>query len=56
MITLIIVHEFGHFYVARFFKTYIECFSLCFSKKIFQYHDKYGTRYIIRLSSLGEIC
>ncbi|QJC33302.1 RIP metalloprotease RseP [Enterobacteriaceae endosymbiont of Donacia clavipes] len=51
--SLIIVHECGHFYTARFFNTYIECFSLGFGKKIFEYRDKYGTNYILRLIPLG---
>ncbi|WP_168821040.1 RIP metalloprotease RseP [Enterobacteriaceae endosymbiont of Donacia sparganii] len=51
--SLIIVHEYGHFYIARIFNTYVECFSLGFGKKIFQYRDKYGTNYILRLIPLG---
>ncbi|QJC32088.1 RIP metalloprotease RseP [Enterobacteriaceae endosymbiont of Donacia versicolorea] len=51
--SLIIVHECGHFYTARFFNIYVECFSLGFGKKIFEYNDKYGTNYIIRLIPLG---
>ncbi|WP_168867127.1 RIP metalloprotease RseP [Enterobacteriaceae endosymbiont of Plateumaris sericea] len=51
--TLIIVHEFGHFYIARYFNIYIECFSIGFGKKILQYCDKYGTNFVIRLIPLG---
>ncbi|QJC28638.1 RIP metalloprotease RseP [Enterobacteriaceae endosymbiont of Plateumaris consimilis] len=51
--TLIMVHEFGHFYVARYFNIYIECFSIGFGKKILQYRDKYGTSFVIRLIPLG---
>ncbi|WP_169785948.1 RIP metalloprotease RseP [Enterobacteriaceae endosymbiont of Donacia crassipes] len=51
--SLIIIHEYGHFFIARFFNTYVECFSLGFGKKIFQYRDKYGTNYIIRLLPFG---
>ncbi|WP_168893480.1 RIP metalloprotease RseP [Enterobacteriaceae endosymbiont of Donacia simplex] len=51
--SLIIVHEYGHFYIARLFNIYIECFSLGFGKKIFQYRDKYGTNYILRLIPFG---
>ncbi|WP_169767662.1 RIP metalloprotease RseP [Enterobacteriaceae endosymbiont of Donacia proxima] len=51
--SLIIIHEYGHFFIARFFNTYVECFSLGFGKKIFQYRDRYGTNYIIRLLPFG---
>ncbi|WP_168892637.1 RIP metalloprotease RseP [Enterobacteriaceae endosymbiont of Plateumaris pusilla] len=51
--TLIMVHEFGHFYVARCFNIYIECFSIGFGNKILQYCDKYGTNFVIRLIPLG---
>ncbi|WP_168894308.1 RIP metalloprotease RseP [Enterobacteriaceae endosymbiont of Donacia cinerea] len=51
--SLVIVHEYGHFYIARLFNIYIECFSLGFGKKIFQYRDKYGTNYILRLIPFG---
>ncbi|QJC37749.1 RIP metalloprotease RseP [Enterobacteriaceae endosymbiont of Donacia bicoloricornis] len=51
--SLIIIHEYGHFYIARLFNIYIECFSIGFGKKIFQYRDKYGTNYVLRLIPLG---
>ncbi|QJC36109.1 RIP metalloprotease RseP [Enterobacteriaceae endosymbiont of Donacia cincticornis] len=51
--SLIIIHEYGHFFIARCFNIYVECFSLGFGKKIFQYRDKYGTNYIIRLLPFG---
>ncbi|QJC38149.1 RIP metalloprotease RseP [Enterobacteriaceae endosymbiont of Donacia marginata] len=51
--SLIIIHEYGHFYIARSFNIYIECFSVGFGKKIFQYRDKYGTNYVLRLIPLG---
>ncbi|QJC29080.1 RIP metalloprotease RseP [Enterobacteriaceae endosymbiont of Plateumaris rustica] len=51
--TLIMVHEFGHFYVARYFNVYVECFSIGFGKRILQYRNKYGTNFVIRLIPLG---
>ncbi|QJC31664.1 RIP metalloprotease RseP [Enterobacteriaceae endosymbiont of Donacia tomentosa] len=51
--SLIIVHECGHFYMARLFRTYIKCFSIGFGKKILNYHDKYGTNYVVRVIPLG---
>ncbi|WP_168919260.1 RIP metalloprotease RseP [Enterobacteriaceae endosymbiont of Donacia thalassina] len=51
--SLVIIHEYGHFYIARLFNIYVECFSLGFGKKIFQYRDKYGTNYILRLVPFG---
>ncbi|WP_208753713.1 RIP metalloprotease RseP [Enterobacteriaceae endosymbiont of Donacia fulgens] len=51
--SLVIIHEYGHFYIARLFNIYIECFSIGFGKKIFQYRDKYGTNYVLRLIPLG---
>ncbi|QJC31254.1 RIP metalloprotease RseP [Enterobacteriaceae endosymbiont of Macroplea mutica] len=50
---LIIIHEYGHFYMARYFNLYIPCFSLGFGPKITEFTDKYGTKYIIRLFLLG---
>ncbi|QJC30840.1 RIP metalloprotease RseP [Enterobacteriaceae endosymbiont of Macroplea appendiculata] len=50
---LIIIHEYGHFYIARYFNVCITCFSLGFGPKITEFTDKYGTKYIIRLFLLG---
>ncbi|WP_208754397.1 RIP metalloprotease RseP [Enterobacteriaceae endosymbiont of Neohaemonia nigricornis] len=50
---LIIVHEYGHFYIARCFNLCIACFSLGFGPKILEFNDKYGTKYIMRLFLLG---
>ncbi|WWO97518.1 MAG: sigma E protease regulator RseP [Candidatus Dasytiphilus stammeri] len=50
---LIIVHEYGHFIVARRYGVFIECFSIGFGKTLISWYDSYGTRYIICLFPFG---
>lgn len=49
---LVLVHEFGHFIVARMFKVRVEIFSIGFGKKIFSL-KKRDTEYRISLVPLG---
>lgn len=50
--TLIIIHEFGHYLVARWFGIRIEVFSVGFGKRLFGF-KKGGTDYRISLIPLG---
>ena len=50
---VVIVHEGGHFVVARLCGVKVTEFSLGFGKKLFSRTDKYGTAWQIRLIPLG---
>lgn len=50
---LIIVHEFGHFWVARLCNIYVERFSIGFGKILWRKVDRYGTEFAIALIPLG---
>ncbi|WP_348666585.1 sigma E protease regulator RseP [Arsenophonus symbiont of Ornithomya chloropus] len=50
---MIIVHEFGHFCVARFYGIYIERFSIGFGKTIWRRVDRYGTEFVVAMIPLG---
>jgi regulator of sigma E protease len=50
---LILVHEYGHFLVARFFKVKILRFSIGFGKALCKWHDRKHTEYVIALIPLG---
>ncbi|WMY95292.1 MAG: sigma E protease regulator RseP [Arsenophonus sp.] len=50
---LIIVHELGHFCVARFYGIYIERFSIGFGKIIWRKVDHYGTEFVVAMIPLG---
>ena len=50
---VVIVHEGGHFIVARLCGVKVTEFSLGFGKKLFSKTDKYGTAWQIRLVPLG---
>lgn len=43
--TVVFVHEFGHFIVARGCGVQVEVFSIGFGKEIFGWNDKYNTRW-----------
>ncbi|WMY96564.1 MAG: sigma E protease regulator RseP [Arsenophonus sp.] len=50
---LIIVHELGHFFVARFYGIYIERFSIGFGKTIWRRVDRHGTEFVVAMIPLG---
>ncbi|MEI4220448.1 MAG: RIP metalloprotease RseP, partial [Candidatus Dasytiphilus stammeri] len=50
---LIIVHESGHFLVARYMGVKIECFSIGFGSTLWSCKDRTGTEYKISLFPLG---
>ncbi|AMA64616.1 Regulator of sigma-E protease RseP [Candidatus Arsenophonus lipoptenae] len=49
---LVIVHEFGHFYVARLCGIHVERFSIGFGKILWRV-NRYGTEFVISLIPLG---
>ena len=49
---LILIHELGHFLVAKFFKVHIETFSIGFGPKLFSF-TKNGTLYKLSLIPIG---
>lgn len=50
---IVIVHECGHFFVARFFGVKVEEFSFGFGKELWARTDKKGTRWKVCLIPLG---
>ncbi len=50
---LIIVHELGHYWVARWFGVGAEAFSIGFGKELFGWTDKRGTRWRVAALPLG---
>lgn len=50
---LVVVHEFGHFWVARRFGIKVERFSVGFGKPLFRTYDKLGTEYVLSSIPLG---
>jgi regulator of sigma E protease len=50
---IVVVHECGHFFVARFFGVKVEEFSFGFGKELWAKTDKKGTRWKICLIPLG---
>ena len=52
-IVLVMIHEFGHYIVARFFKAKVTDFSIGFGKAIFKFTDKNGTTWKIAPIPLG---
>ena len=51
--TIVFVHEFGHFWVARRCGVRVETFSIGFGTELFGWNDKHGTRWKISLLPLG---
>jgi regulator of sigma E protease len=45
MTILVVIHEFGHYLPARYFKIPMETFSIGMGKELFGYTDKLGTRW-----------
>lgn len=50
---LIIVHEYGHFLAARFFKVKVDQFSIGFGPVLWSWYSKRGTRYVISAVLIG---
>ncbi len=50
---LVVIHEFGHFYVDRLFKVKVLKFSIGFGPAYRFWVDKHGTEYLISLIPLG---
>ncbi len=53
LLLLVIVHEYGHFQVARWCGVKVLRFSFGFGKVLFHWHDKKGTEYAWSLFPLG---
>lgn len=51
--TLVFVHEFGHFFVARINGVKVEAFSIGFGKELFGFYDKHNTRWKFCLIPMG---
>ena len=53
IVLLILIHELGHFIVARLCGVYVERFSLGFGPVIYSYKGSNGTEYSLSLLPLG---
>ena len=53
---LIIGHELGHYWVARWFGVGAEAFSIGFGKEIAGWTDKRGTRWKVGAAAIGRLC
>jgi len=50
---VILIHEFGHYLAARFFKVRVEKYSIGFGKEIYGRDDKHGTRWSLSIFPFG---
>ncbi|MFY9178161.1 MAG: RIP metalloprotease RseP, partial [Venatoribacter sp.] len=50
---LVVIHEYGHFWVARRCGVYVKRFSVGFGKPLWSFKDKYGTEYAIAPIPMG---
>ena len=50
---LVSIHELGHYTIARLFKTTVTDFSIGFGKVLFQFKDRYSTKWKFSLIPLG---
>ncbi|MFC0180070.1 RIP metalloprotease RseP [Thorsellia kenyensis] len=50
---LVVIHEYGHFIVARKCGVKVERFSIGFGKRLYSWYDKQGTEFTISLIPLG---
>ena len=50
---VVFVHEFGHFFVARWNGVKVEVFSIGFGPEVFGWDDRHGTRWRISALPLG---
>lgn len=53
ILLLVVIHELGHFLMARFFNVKVLCFSFGFGKVLARWHDKKNTEYVWSLIPLG---
>ena len=53
---IIVVHEWGHFWVARRLGIKVEAFSMGFGPELFGWVDRYGTRFKLCLLPAGRLC
>lgn len=50
---VILIHELGHFFVARWCGVRVEKFSIGFGKALWSWRDKKGTEYVLAMIPLG---
>ncbi len=50
---LVVIHEYGHFWVARRFGVHVIRFSVGFGKPLFEFKDRHGTAYSVAPIPLG---
>ena len=50
---IVFIHEYGHYFVAKYYGVKIESFSIGFGKELLGWYDKNGTRWKISLIPLG---
>ena len=50
---VVIIHEFGHYLVGRWFGAAVESFSIGFGKPLFERKDRHGTRWRVNWIPLG---
>ncbi|NWG47239.1 MAG: RIP metalloprotease RseP [Alphaproteobacteria bacterium] len=50
---IVVIHELGHYWMARLFRVRIDSFSVGFGKEIFGWNDRLGTRWRIAWLPLG---
>lgn len=50
---LVLVHELGHYWVGRLFRTKVDAFSIGFGKELMGWTDKHGTRWKLAAWPLG---
>jgi len=50
---LVVVHEYGHFFAARFFKVRVLRFSVGFGKVLWSRYDRQGTEFAVSMLPLG---
>jgi regulator of sigma E protease len=53
VLVITLVHEFGHFIVARRCGVRVEAFSIGFGRELFGFTDRHGTRFKLSLLPLG---
>ena len=53
ILLIITIHEFGHYFAARFFKAEVTDFSIGFGKSIYQHIDRNNTKWKISMIPLG---
>lgn len=50
---LVVVHEYGHFWVARRAGVQVRRFSVGFGKPLWRFYDRHGTEFVIAMIPLG---